>query len=53
MLNIALKIDLEDQYRALHSVFESSAEYRPGEPNKMLFIQMLNKVLNIDLEGRI
>ena len=30
MLTIVLDIDLEAQYRALQSVFESSAEYRPG-----------------------
>ena len=41
------------EYRALHSVVESSAEYRPGEPNIELYIQMLNIVLSIDLESRI
>ena len=53
MLNIVLNIDLEGQYRALHSVFESRAEYRSGEPYIELYIQMLTLVLNIDLEGRI
>ena len=65
-----LNIDLESpEYRALHSVVEYSAEYRPGGPNYSefeysaeyrhegpnteLYIQMLNIVLNIDLEGRI
>ena len=35
-------------YRALHSESESSAEYRPGEPNTELYIGILNIVLNID-----
>ena len=52
-MNIALTIDLEGQYRALHSVFDSCAEYRPGEPNIEFYIQILNIVLNLDLEGRI
>ena len=41
------------EYRALHSDIEYSAEYRPGGPNIELFIQMLNIMVNIDLEGRI
>ena len=41
------------EYRALHSGFEYSAEYRPGGPNIELYIRMLNIALNIDLEGRI
>ena len=48
-----LNIDQEDEYRALHSDVEYSAEYRPGEPNIKLYIRMLNVALNIDLEGRI
>ena len=36
-----------DEYRALHSVFEYSAEYRPGGLNIELYIQILNIVLNI------
>ena len=49
-----LTTDLEGKtYRALHLVVEYSAEYRPGEPNIELYIQLLNIVLNIDLEGRI
>ena len=52
MLNIALNIE-ECQYRALHSDFESGAEYRPGEPNIELYIQMFYLVLNIDLDSRI
>ena len=51
MLNIVLIIDLEAEYRALHSDVVYSAEYRPREPNIELYIQMLNIVLNIDLEG--
>ena len=39
--------------KSQHSEFENSAEYIPGEPNIELYIQMLNMVLNIDLEGRI
>ena len=41
------------EYIALHSAVEYSAEYKPGGPNIELYIQMLNKVLKIDLEGRI
>ena len=51
MLNIALNIDLEAEYGALHLDIESSAERRPGGPNIELYIRMLNIVLNIDLEG--
>ena len=43
-------MELDDEYRALLSVVECSAEYRLGEPNIELFIQMLNIVLKIDLE---
>ena len=39
------------EYRTLHSVFECSAEYRPGEPNIELYIQLFNLVLNIDLRA--
>ena len=42
MLNIDLNWDSE-----------YSAEYRPGDPRIEHYIQMLNIVLNIDLEGRI
>ena len=41
------------EYRAIHSDVEYSAEYKPGEPNIELYIQMLNIVLNIDLESGI
>ena len=42
------------EYIDLHSeLFEYKAECRPGGPNIELYIQMLNIVLNIDLEGRI
>ena len=45
-----LHIDLDAEYRALHSDVESSAEYRHAGPNIELYIRMLNIVLNIDLE---
>ena len=48
-----LNITLSTEYRALHSEFECSAEYRPEETNLELFIFCLNTVLNIDLEDRI
>ena len=53
MYNLVLNIDLKAEYRALHSEFEYSAEYRPGGPNIELCVGMLNIVLTIDLEGRI
>ena len=53
MLNIALNIDLELESRALHSVVEYSAEYRPGGLNIELNIRFLTIALNIDLEGGI
>ena len=36
------------EYRALHSDVEYSADYRPGELNIELYIQMLNILLNIE-----
>ena len=41
------------EYRALHSEFGYSAEYRPGEPNIELYIGILNIVLNIELYIRL
>ena len=37
------------EYRALLSEFESSAEYRPKEPNIELYIGILNIVLNMSV----
>ena len=53
-LNLALNIyTCRAEYRALHSVLEYNAEYRPGGLNIELYIRMLNRVLNIDLGSRI
>ena len=50
------------EYRSLRMEFEYSAEYKPGELNielqiqrlkMVLYIRMLNGVLNEDLESRI
>ena len=44
---------MEAEYKALYSFVEYSTEYRPGDPIIEIYIQSLNIVLNIDLEGRI
>ena len=53
MLNIELNIDLKTRISALHSDVEYSSEYRPEDPNRELYIPILNKVMKIDLEDRI
>ena len=46
-------LNIERDYRAVHSDVEYIAEYMPGEPNKELYIRSFNIMLNIDLESRI
>ena len=53
LLNIVLNIDLESEYRALHSDVEYSAGYTSGGPNIEVYIRSLDIVLNIHLEDRI
>ena len=53
MLNMVLNIDLQAEYRALHSDIEYSAECSPGSPNIELYIRSLNLMLNIYLDDRI
>ena len=51
MLNIVRKT-WRAEYRALHSVSEYSAVYRPGRLNIELYIQIWNIVLHIELSVR-
>ena len=53
MFNIVVYVDWRAEYKGLHSEFEFSPEYRPRESNIELYIRLLNRVLNMNMESRI